>query len=107
MAEKAQKTIFHSLRQPGPCDISKCASEVTNDINILVKRQIQWANDNQEYSKSQTSFTQNNPKKKTSYRKRLDEEEQQQVIDDRRHRNAGVDWDVILSNGNGTSAGVH
>ena len=79
---------------------------VSNDINIPVKRQIQWAKMNQDYVKSQTSFTQNNMKKKTSFRKRLDEEEQQQVIDDRRHRNAEVDWDVILSNGNGTSAGA-
>lgn len=79
---------------------------VTNDINIPVKRQIQWAKMKQEYVKSQSSFTQNNMKTKVSYRRRLDDEEQQQVIDDKRQRNAVVDWDVILSNGNGTSAGA-
>lgn len=79
---------------------------VTNEINIPVKRQIQWAKMNQEYAKSQTSFKQTSVKKKTAYRKRLDEEEQQQVIDEKRRRNADVDWDVILSNGNGTSAGA-
>lgn len=61
---------------------------------------------NQEYVKSQTSFRQNNVRKKTSYRKRLDEEEQQQVIDAKRHRNSVVNWDVILANGNGTSVGA-
>ena len=89
-----------------PVASSPSPLRVTNDINIPVKRQIQWAKMNQEYVKSQTSFKQNNLKKKTSYRKRLDEEEQQQVIDDKRRRNADVDWDVILSNGNGTSAGA-
>jgi len=79
---------------------------VSNDINIPVKRQIRWAKMNQEYIKSQTSFRQTNVRKKTSYRKRLDEEEQQQVIDDKRRRNSEVNWDVILSNGNGTSAGA-
>jgi len=61
---------------------------------------------NQDYIKSQTSFRQTNVRKKTSYRKRLGEEEQQEVIEDKRRRNAEVDWDVILSNGNGTSAGA-
>lgn len=80
---------------------------VTNDINISVKRQIKWAKMKQEYAKSQTGFRQNNSvRKKVSYRRRLDEEEQQQVIEDKRHRNSEVDWEVILSNGNGTSAGA-
>ncbi len=91
---------------PPPVASTSSPLRVTNDINVPVKRQIQWAKMNQEYAKSQTSFKQNNLKKKTSYRKRLDEEEQQQVIDDKRRRNADVDWDVILSNGNGTSAGA-
>lgn len=77
---------------------------VTTDINISVKRQIRWAKMNQEYIKSQSSFRQNNIRKKTSYRKNLDEEEQQQVIEDKRRRNSEVDWDVILSNGNGTAS---
>jgi len=42
-------------------------------------------------------------KKKTAYRKRLDEEEQQQVIEDKRKRSRDVDWDVVLSHGNGTA----
>ena len=79
---------------------------VSTDINIPVKRQIKWAKMNQEYVKAQTSFRQNNVRKKTSYRKRLDEEEQQQVIDAKRHRNSEVNWDVILANGNGTSVGA-
>ncbi|EJK61030.1 hypothetical protein THAOC_18544, partial [Thalassiosira oceanica] len=56
-----------------------------------------------EYFKSQTSFRQNNVKKKTAYRKRLDDEEQQQVIEDKRKRARDVDWDVVLSHGNGTA----
>lgn len=79
---------------------------VSNDINIPVKRQIRWAKMNQEYRKAGTSFRQINTKKKTAYRKRLDEEEQQQVMEDKRHRNAEVDWSVILSHGNGTSVGA-
>lgn len=57
--------------------------------------------------KSRTAFRQSNSniKKKTSYRKRLDDEEQQAVIEDKRRKAAEVDWDVILSNGNGTAAG--
>ena len=77
---------------------------VTSDSNVPVKRQIKWARMNKEYFKSQTSFRQNNVKKKTAYRKRLDEEEQQQAIEDKRKRAKDVDWDVVLSHGNGTAS---
>ncbi|KAL7535973.1 hypothetical protein ACHAWF_005328 [Thalassiosira exigua] len=99
--KKASAPASTSLEASAPAPM-----RVSTDINIPVKRQIKWAKMNQEYAKSQTSFRQINVRKKTSYRKRLDEEEQQQVIEDRRRRNAEVDWDVILSNGNGTSAGA-
>jgi predicted RNA-binding protein with PIN domain len=104
--QKRKKQSSPPSAAPPPVAATPPPLRVTNDINIPVKRQIQWAKMNQEYAKSQTSFKQNNIKKKTSYRKMLDEEEQQQVIDDKRRRNADVDWDVILSNGNGTSAGA-
>ena len=92
---------------PPPAASAPAPLRVSNDINIPVKRQIRYAKLNQEYIKSRASFRQtNNIKKKTSFRKRLDEEEQQQVIEDKRRRNSEVDWDVILSNGNGTSAGA-
>ena len=101
-----------STSSPPSADASLSISKlqpirVSTNINIPVKRQIRWAKMNQEYVKSQTtSFRQTNIRKKTSYRKRLDEEEQQVIIDDKRRRNSEVDWDVILSNGNGTSAGA-
>ncbi|KAL9188703.1 hypothetical protein ACHAXT_007081 [Thalassiosira profunda] len=101
--KKKRKKKSASAAAPAP--EAPAPLRVSNDINIPVKRQIRWAKMNQEYAKSQTSFRQTNVRKKTSYRKRLDEEEQQQVIEDRRRRNADVDWDVILANGNGTSAG--
>mmetsp|Transcript_32991 Transcript_32991/g.74665 ORF Transcript_32991/g.74665 Transcript_32991/m.74665 type:complete len:418 (+) Transcript_32991:178-1431(+) len=82
--------------QPAPLRVS-------SDSNVSVKRQIKWARMNKEYFKSQTSFRQNNVKKKTAYRKRLDDEEQQQVIEDKRKRARDVDWDVVLSHGNGTA----
>jgi predicted RNA-binding protein with PIN domain len=104
--QKRKKQSPAQAATPPPATSANAPLRVSNDINIPIKRQIQWAKMNQEFIKSQTSFTQTNPKKKTSYRKQLDEEEQQQVINDRRHRNAEVDWDVILSNGNGTSAGA-
>lgn len=106
--QKRKKQSSASTTSPPPPATSTptVPQRVTNDINIPVKRQIQWAKMKQEYVKSQSSFTQSNMKTKVSYRRRLDDEEQQQVIDDKRQRNAVVDWDVILSNGNGTSAGA-
>jgi predicted RNA-binding protein with PIN domain len=104
--QKRKKQSPSPAASPPPVTSANAPLRVSNDINIPVKRQIQLAKINQEFVKSQSSFTQTNPKKKTSYRKRLDEEKQQQVINDRRHRNAEVDWDVILSNGNGASAGA-
>lgn len=106
--QKRKKQSSASTTSPPPpaSSTTTVPLRVTNDINIPVKRQIQWAKMKQEYVKSQSSFTQNNMKTKVSYRRRLDDEEQQQVIDDKRQRNAVVDWDVILSNGNGTSAGA-
>ena len=105
---KKQSSSASSTTPPPPATSTPAVPQrVTNDINIPVKRQIQWAKMKQEYVKSQTtSFTQNNMKTKVSYRRRLDDDEQQQVIDDKRQRNSVVDWDVILSNGNGTSAGA-
>jgi len=103
--KKKRKKKSSSLSAPTPAVSAPAPMRVSTDINIPVKRQIRWAKLNQEYSKARTSFRQVNIKKKTSYRKRLDEEEQQQVIEDKRKRNAEVDWDVILSYGNGTSAG--
>jgi predicted RNA-binding protein with PIN domain len=77
---------------------------VTNSINIPIKHQIRWAKLNQEYMKnSQTSFRQ--VRKRTSYRKQLDDEEHAAMLGQKKQRNSEVDWDVILSNGNGTSAG--
>lgn len=102
--KKRKKSPPAAAAAPPPA-ASPAPLRVSNDINIPVKRQIKWAKMNQEYIKSKTSFRQTNVKR-TSFRKRLDEEEQQQVIEDKRRRNAEVDWDVILSNGNGTSAGA-
>lgn len=101
--QKASSSSSPSADTPKPIQPMR----VTNEINIPIKRQIQYAKLNQEYIKSsQTSFRQTKHQKRVRYRKRLDEEEQQQVIDDKRRRNSEVDWDVILSNGNGTSAGA-
>jgi hypothetical protein len=79
---------------------------VSTNINIPVKRQIQWAKLNQAYLKSsQTSFRA--PKKsRTAFRKRLDDNEQTELLENKRIRNSEVDWDVILQHGNGTSAGA-
>jgi len=104
--KKRKKKSATSAASPPPEVAAPAPLRVSTDINIPVKRQIRWAKMNQEYIKTQSSFRQSNIKKKTSYRKRLDEEEQQQVIEDKRRRNAEVDWDVILSNGHGTSAGA-
>jgi len=104
--KKKRKKKSPTAADPSPVASAPAPLRVSTDINIPVKRQIMWAKMNQAYTKSRTSFRQINTKKKTSYRKRLDEEEQQQVIEDKRRRKSEVDWDVILSNGNGTSAGA-
>jgi predicted RNA-binding protein with PIN domain len=79
---------------------------VTNAINVPIKRQIRYAKMNQEFIKSQSSFRQTNSiRKRTSYRKNLDEESHAAMLGERKQRNSEVDWDVILSNGNGTSVG--
>ncbi|KAL7486739.1 hypothetical protein ACHAW6_012326 [Cyclotella cf. meneghiniana] len=99
---KKQSTSFQSqptqqMDQPAPL-------RVTNSINVPVKRQIKWAKMNQEYIKnSQTAFRQ--VTKRTSYRKQLDDEEHAVMLGEKKQRNSEVDWDVILTNGNGTSAG--
>ncbi|KAL7538998.1 hypothetical protein ACHAXR_008963 [Thalassiosira sp. AJA248-18] len=103
--KRKKKTSASSVAQPAEAS-APAPLRVSTDINIPVKRQIQWAKMNQEYRKAKTAFRQTNIKKKTSYRKRLDEEEQQQVMVDKRTRNSEVDWDIILSNGNGTAAGA-
>lgn len=104
--KKKRKKQSSTPSAPSPVATAPAPLRVTTDINISVKRQIKWAKMKQEYAKAGTSFRQSNIRKKTAYRKRLDEDEQQQVIEDKRRRNSEVNWDVILSNGNGTSAGA-
>ncbi|KAL3793863.1 hypothetical protein HJC23_002110 [Cyclotella cryptica] len=101
---KKKSTTSESQAQPSPQIVPPAPLRVTNSINVPVKRQIKWAKMNQEYIKnSQSAFRQ--VRKRTSYRKQLDEEEHAAMLGEKKQRNSEVNWDVILNNGNGTSAG--
>lgn len=67
---------------------------VTNQINVPVRRQIQYAQLNKQMQRSQTSFRQ---VRRTSYRRQWDEEEVEQKAEERRRKGQDPDWDVILN----------
>jgi predicted RNA-binding protein with PIN domain len=100
---RKKKSTSEGTTTPSSESHSPPPLRVTNSINIPIKRQIQWAKLNQEIKNSGTSFRQ--PRKRTAYRKQIDEDSHAEMLDIKRSRNSHVDWEVILSNGNGTNAG--
>lgn len=80
---------------------------VSNDINIPVRRQIQWANLNKEYRRQQQAATTGgsfNPKKveRTKFRKLVNETELNELLEYRKN-NRDPNWDELL-NANNTKA---
>ncbi|CAJ1959367.1 unnamed protein product [Cylindrotheca closterium] len=73
------------------------APRVSNDINVSIRRQIQYGKLNKKMREGGTAAFRQKKVARTKYRRAWDEEEIEQKAEERRRKGQDPDWDVILN----------
>lgn len=70
---------------------------VSNDINIPIRRQIEYGKLNKQIRQTGTTAFRQKKVQRTKYRRTWDEEEIEQKAEERKRKGQDPDWDVILN----------
>ena len=96
--KQRRKKQNSSSPSPSPTPQEPAAPRVSNNINIPIRRQIQYGKLNKQMREGgTTSFRQKKKVVRTKYRRSWDEEEIELKAEERRRKGQDPDWDVILN----------